>query len=172
MEFDFSRSSPHLFAATVASSTLGGRISPDCPCHVICLACALALPSPCFSTLVSFAWALELEMAGEVACVISGCWATAPTPRPRVEEARSAGSSASPRLWAQDSWASRATAARAASETVESLASGRRSRCTSLWSHQGAGPRRGARVAFFFRTQCGLEGFAFQRSGSGWLRDF
>lgn len=58
----------------------GERISPDCPCHVICLACALALPSPCFSTLVSFAWALELEVAGEVACVISGRWATCPHP--------------------------------------------------------------------------------------------
>lgn len=91
-----------------------------------------------------------------------------PTPRLSVEEARSAGSVAPQTLPAQDGWASPATAAHAASESVASLAGERGRRCASPRSRQGASARRGARAAFFCGTQDvlgGVGGDSFQRSG-------
>lgn len=82
-----------------------------------------------------------------------------PTPQLRMEEARPAGSVVSQTLWAQDSWASRATAARAAPESVESPAGEHWRPCASLRSRQGASSRRRARAAFFCGTQEVLEGF-------------
>lgn len=76
-----------------------------------------------------------------------------------MEEARPAGSVVSQTLLAQDSWASRATAARAAPESVESPAGEHWRPCASLRSRQGASSRRRARAAFFCGTQEVLEGF-------------
>lgn len=159
MEFDLSRSSPELLAAdTLASSSLLGTylsrlsLSRHLPRLRARPALSVFLHG---SSLSPGVW--NWRWQGKWHALFPGAGLRAPTPRPRVEEASAAGSFASSRLRAQDSRASRATAARAASETGESLARERRSPCASLWSHQGACARRGARAAFF-RTHCGLEG--------------
>lgn len=87
-----------------------------------------------------------------------------------MEEARSAGSVASQTVWDQDSWASPATAARAASESVESPA-GERARAPLRFPKEPPGGERQARAAFFCGTQYVLEGFLSKK----WvvrLRDF
>lgn len=111
-------------------------------------------------------------MAGEVACVISGRWAYVPPPygrgwkrlgrpapsRPRDFGLRTAGPLGPPLLARRPKqWSPQQVSARVAA--------------LPFGATRGRAPGR-AGVAFFFRIQCGLEGFAFQRSGSGWLRDF
>jgi hypothetical protein len=159
VEIDFSRSSPHLFAATLGSSCLLATsltypgtsfawlaLSP-CPLGVSPTTLLLRLG---FGTRDGRGSGMRYFRA--LACV-------PPTPRLRVEDARSADSVASQPLWAQDSRASPATAAHAASESVESPAGERGRRCASRRSRQGASARRGPRAAFFCGTQYLLGGF-------------
>lgn len=112
-------------------------------------------------------------MAGEVACVISGCWPTSPTPHPsvRVDEAASARSAVSPGLRAWDDRASTARAARPKPKSFKPR--GERRRCCAYGSsgHQGAPVRRRAGTGAGAAAGAGASAIFLPSTGRGQGRE-